>query len=139
MSSGEQPKPLFWVGSSRKDLKGFPLEVRRAVGFALFRAQAGGKHIGAKPLKGFGGAGVLEVVEDYEGSAFRAVYTVKFAGAVYVLHAFQKKSKRGVKTPKAELDLIRERLKAAEEHHGEWRAAREDEEGDESGAGSRDE
>jgi phage-related protein len=136
MSNGERPKPLFWVGSSKKDLKGFPLEVRRTMGFALFQAQSGGKHVDAKPLKGFGGTGVLEVVADQEGSTFRAVYTVKFAGAVYVLHAFQKKSKKGVKTPKAELDLIRKRLKAAEEHYGEWRATREDEEGEASGAGS---
>ncbi len=137
MSNGEPPKPLFWVGSSKKDLKGFPLPVRRTIGFALFQAQAGGKHVDAKPLKGFGGAGVLEVVEDHQGSAFRAVYTVTFAGAVYVLHAFQKKAKKGVKTPKARLDLIRKRLKNAEEHYGEWRATQEEEEGDESGAGSR--
>jgi phage-related protein len=139
MSNGERPKPLFWVGSSKKDLKGFPLEVRRTTGFALFQAQAGGKHVDAKPLKGFGGAGVLEVVADQEGSTFRAVYTVKFAGAVYVLHAFQKKSKKGGKTPKAEPDLIRKRLKVAEEHYGEWRATREDEESEEPGAGSRSE
>jgi phage-related protein len=137
MSNGERPKPLFWVGSSKKDLKGFPLAVRRITGFALFQAQAGGKHVDAKPLKGFGGAGVLEVVADLEGSTFRAVYTVKFAGAVYVLHAFQKKSKKGVKTPKAVLDLIRKRLKTAEEHYGEWRATQEEEEGDGSGAGGR--
>jgi phage-related protein len=135
MSNGEPPKPLFWVGSSKRDLKGFPLAIRRMMGFALFQAQAGGKHMDAKPLKGFGGAGVLEVVENHQGSTFRAVYTVKFAGAVYVLHAFQKKSKKGVKTPKAELDLIRKRLKTAEEHYGEWRATQEDEEGDEPGAG----
>jgi phage-related protein len=139
MGNGEQPKPLFWVGPSKKDLKAFPLAVRRAMGFALFQAQAGGKHVDAKPLKGFGGAGVLEVVEDHERSTFRAVYTVKFAGAVYVLHAFRKKSKKGVKTPKAELDLIRKRLQAAEEHYGEWRATQEKEQGDESGAGGRGE
>jgi phage-related protein len=139
MSNGEQPNPLFWVGSSKKDLKGFPLAVRRTMGFALFQAQAGGKHVDAKPLKGFGGAGVLEVVEDHQGSTFRSVYTVKFAGAVYVLHAFQKKSKKGVKTPKAELDLIRRRLKAAEEHYEEWRATQEEEEGNEPRSGSRGE
>jgi phage-related protein len=139
MSNGDQPKPLFWVGSSKKNLKGFPLEVRRTMGFALFQAQAGGKHADAKPLKGFGGASVLEVVADQEGSTFRAVYTVKFAGAVYVLHAFQKKAKKGVKTPRAELDLIRKRLKAAEEHYEEWRAAQNDEERDEFGPGSRGE
>jgi phage-related protein len=122
MSNGEQPKPLFWIGSSKKDLKGFPLEVRRTMGFALFQAQAGGKHVDAKPLKGFGGAGVLEVVENQEGNTFRAVYAIKFAGAVYVLHAFQKKSKKGVKTPKTDRDLICKRLKTAEEHYEKWRA-----------------
>ncbi|HEY7309155.1 MAG TPA: type II toxin-antitoxin system RelE/ParE family toxin [Gemmataceae bacterium] len=137
MSNGVLPKPLFWVGSSKKDLKGFPLEVRRTMGFALFQAQAGGKHVDAKPLKSFGGAGVLEVVENLQGSTFRAVYTVKLAGAVYVLHAFQKKSKKGRKTPKAEWDLIRKRLKAAEEHYEEWRATQEDEAGGDSGAGDR--
>lgn len=93
----------------------------------------------AKPLKGFGGAGVLEVVEEHAGNAFRAVYTVKFAGAVYVLHAFQKKSKKGVTTPRAELDLVRKRLQAAEEHYGEWHARQEREEGDKLGAGRRGE
>jgi phage-related protein len=128
MSNGVQPKPLFWVASSKKDLKTFPLEVRRMMGFALFQAQTGGKHVDVKPLKGFGGAGVLEIIGDLERSTFRAVYTVKFPGAVYVLHAFQKKSKKGVKTPNAELDLIRRRLKAAEEHYEEWRDTQEDEE-----------
>jgi phage-related protein len=131
MGNGEQPKPLFWVGPSKKDLKAFPLEVRQTIGFALFQAQTGGKHVDAKPLKGFGGGSVLEVVADHEGSTFRAVYTVKFAGAVYVLHTFQKKSKKGVKTPKPEVDLIRKRLQAAEEHYEKWRATQEDEEGDE--------
>lgn len=139
MSNGERPKPLFWVGSSKKDLKDFPLEVRRTMGFALFQAQTGGKHVDAKPLKGFGGAGILEVVEDHDGNTFRAVYTIKFAGAVYVLHAFQKKAKKGVKTPKAELGLIRKRLKAAEERYEEWRAVQDDEESGESSGGSRGE
>jgi phage-related protein len=136
MSTGAEPKPLFWVASSRRDLKGFPLEVRRTMGFALWLAQGGGKHANAKPLKGFGGARVLEVVEDHDGNTYRAVYTVKLAGAVYVLHAFQKKSKKGVKTPKAVLDLIRKRLQVAEGHHAEWRAAQEseaDEETDDEG------
>jgi phage-related protein len=137
MSNGDQPEPLFWVGSSKKDLKGFSLAARRTMGFALFQAQTGGRHVDAKPLKGFGGAGVLEVVEDVAGNTYRAVYTVKFAGAVYVLHAFQKKAKKGVKTPKAELDLIRKRLKAAEEHYAEWRAAQANEDGGESAAGNR--
>jgi phage-related protein len=93
------PKPVFWVASSKKDLRKFPRGVRRTVGQALFDAQTGGKHPDAKPLKGFKGAGVLEVVEDDDGNTYRAVYTVKFAGVVYVLHAFQKKSKSGIKTP----------------------------------------
>lgn len=115
----ENPKPLFWIGSSRDDLKEFPGEVRHVVGFALWQAQRGRKHRDAKVLRGFGGAGVLEVVDDHDGDTFRAVYTVKFAGAVYVLHAFQKKSKRGVKTPAAEMDVIRRRLKVAEADHEE--------------------
>jgi phage-related protein len=125
MTTGEMPKPLFWVGSSRKDLKNFPVEVRRLMGFALWQAQCGRKHVDAKPLKGFGGAGVLEVVEDRDRSSYRAVYTVKLAGAVYVLHSFQKKSKKGVKTPQQELDLVRNRLKIAEVLHAEWRAIKE--------------
>lgn len=107
-------KPLFWIASSNEDLREFPNDVKKKMGFALAQAQEGGKHIDAKPLKGFGGAGVLEIVEDREGNSFRSIYTVKFARAVYVLHAFQKKSKRGIGTPKAETDLIRQRLKAAE-------------------------
>ncbi len=109
------------------------------MGFALLQAQAGDKHVDARALKGFGGAGVPEIVEKHEGSTFRAVHSVKFAGAVYVLHAFQKKLKKGVKTPKAELDLMRKRLKAAEEHDEEWRAAQDDEKGDRSDAGNRGE
>jgi phage-related protein len=111
------PKPLFWIGSSHKDLKAFPPEVRQLMGYALFEAQRGGKHPDAKVLKGFGGAGVLEVVEDHDGDTYRTVYTVRLAGAVYALHAFQKKSKKGIKTPTAEMDTVRRRLKAAEEHH----------------------
>ena len=120
-------RPLFWVGSSRKDLRGLPAEVRQCFGFALWQAQNGGKHVAAKPLKGFGGAAVMETVEDHAGSTYRVVYTVGLAGAVYVLHAFQKKSKKGVATPKHEVDLIRKRLKAAEEHHAEWHASQEEE------------
>ncbi len=89
----KQAKPLFWVGTTREDLREFPDEVRRAIGHALYLAQMGGKHLDSKPLKGFGGAGVLEVVDDFDGDTYRTVYTVKMADAVYVLHAFQKKSK----------------------------------------------
>ena len=107
-------KPLLWVGSSKKDLLAMPDDVVDVFGFALHLAQTGRKHDHAKPLKGFGGAGVLEVVEDHQGDTFRAVYTVKIADAVYVLHCFQKKSKQGIETPKHEIDLIRDRLKAAQ-------------------------
>ena len=93
-----------------------PDDVIDVFGFALHLAQAGKKHDQAKPLKGFGGAGVLEVVEDHLGDTYRAVYTVKIAEAVYVLHCFQKKSKQGIETPRHDLDLIRERLKAAQAH-----------------------
>ncbi len=110
------------MGSSRKDLKTFPEEVQDQMGYALRDAQFGGTRINAKVLKSFGGAGVLEVVEDYDGRTFRAVYTVRFDGAVYVLHAFQKKSKRGIATPKTDRELIRARLKAAEQHYLKWRA-----------------
>ena len=92
-------KPLFWVGSSLEDLKEFPAGVKEVVGYALHLAQAGGKHPSAKPLKGLGGASTLEVVSDFDGDTFRAVYTVKLKGAVYALHAFQKKSKKGIATP----------------------------------------
>lgn len=110
-------KPLRWVGASKKDLLRFPHEVQHVFGYALYLAQKGDKHRSAKPLAGFGGAGVLEVVEDYDGDAYRAVYTVRFAGAVYVLHSFQKKSRRGIATPAHEMELIRARLKQAEQLH----------------------
>jgi phage-related protein len=112
-------KSLEWVGSSHKDLMALPVDVRRFFGFALSLAQAGDKHDAAKVLKGFGGAGVLEVVEDDVGGTYRAVYTVKVAAAVYVLHCFQKKSTSGIATPKPDLDLIRDRLKAALAHAGQ--------------------
>src|ERR1041385_4075950 len=113
--SDVQPKPVRWVGSSKDDLSKFPLDVRRRVGGALWEAQCGLKAPYAKPLRGFGGAGVLEIVEDHDRATYRAVYTVQFAGAVYVLHAFQKKSKRGIATPKADLDLIEPRPQRARE------------------------
>jgi phage-related protein len=109
-------KHVLWVGSSKKDLMAMPDEVKSAFGFALYLAQQGKKHQNAKPLKGFSGAGVLEVVEDCLGDTFRAVYTVKIAEVIYVLHCFQKKSKRGIETPKQEIDLIRDRLKMAQDH-----------------------
>ena len=121
MAEAKRRKPLFWIGSSLEDLRGFPDDVKRVMVFALHFAQAGGRHVDAKLLKGFAGAGVLEVVEEQAGDAYRGVYTVRFAGAVYMLHAFQKKSKRGIKTPTKEIELIRERLKRAEEHYEHWR------------------
>ncbi|MDF1481464.1 type II toxin-antitoxin system RelE/ParE family toxin [Extensimonas sp. H3M7-6] len=107
-------RPLEWIGSSYKDLMTLPADVRRFFGFALSLAQAGDKHDAAKALKGFGGAGVLEVVEDDAGGTYRAVYTVKFAEAVFVLHCFQKKSKRGIAVPKEDMEIIEARLKIAE-------------------------
>jgi phage-related protein len=105
----DQIKKLLWVGSAKKDLIAMPGEVQDSFGYALHQAQIGKKHEQTKPLKGFGSAGVLEVVEDSGGGTFRAVYTVKFANAVYVLHCFQKKSTRGIATPKPDMDVIRER------------------------------
>lgn len=113
-------KPLFWVASSKKDLKSLPEKVQDSFGYALHVAQRGEKHDDAKPLKGFGGASVLEVVDNFDGDTFRAVYTVRFADVVYVLHVFQKKSRAGIATPKQEIDLIRTRLKLAEEDYKEW-------------------
>jgi phage-related protein len=110
------PKPLIWIGDSLQAVQRFPEEVKDEIGFALFQAQTGNKHIKAKPLKGLG-AGILEVVSDQRGDTFRAVYTVRLAGRVYVLHAFQKKSKTGITTPKLEMDLVKQRLKRAIELH----------------------
>lgn len=115
--NNQQPTPIIWLGSTRKAVQDFPLTVRQAVGFALFQAQLGGKHADTKPLKGFGGASVLEIVERFDGDTYRAVYTVKFAGVIYVLHAFEKKSKQGIKTPKQDLDLIKRRLQQAKEDY----------------------
>ncbi len=110
----DKEKPLEWVGSSHKDLMTLPNDVRRFFGYALSLAQVGDQHDSAKVLKGFGSAGVLEVVENDAGGTYRAVYTVKFEESVFVLHCFQKKSKRGIGTPKEDLDIIRARLKIAE-------------------------
>jgi phage-related protein len=113
-------KPVVWIESSRADIASFPDEVKDAIGYALYIAQRGGKHSDAKPLRGFGGAGILEIVEDHAGDTYRAVYTVRLAGRIYVLHVFQKKSKTGITTPKAVIELIRSRLKRAEEEHARW-------------------
>jgi phage-related protein len=109
-------KPVTWMGDSREALRSFPEDVQWETGYALYQAQIGGKHKNAKPLKGLGG-GVLEVVTDHRGDTFRAVYTVRLPGRVYVLHVFQKKSKRGIATPKAEIEVIRARLRAAIDLH----------------------
>jgi phage-related protein len=106
-------KPLFWIGSSRKDLLAMPKAVQREFGFALHLAQIGTRHPSAKALRGFGSAGVLEVVEDFASDTYRAVYTVRFADAVYVLHCFKKKSTKGIETPKPDMELIRKRLEDA--------------------------
>ncbi|MDD5107908.1 MAG: type II toxin-antitoxin system RelE/ParE family toxin [Candidatus Omnitrophica bacterium] len=110
-------KKLNFVGSSQEDIKDFPEEVRLDIGYALFVAQRGEKSEAAKPLRGFGGAGVLEIVENFEGNTYRAVYTVKFSNALYVLHCFQKKSKHGIKTPQQDINLIKQRLRTVEEEY----------------------
>jgi phage-related protein len=107
-------KPLFWIASSRRDMQAMPVSVRRSFGYDLFAVQCGETPPSAKSLKGFGGAGVLELIEDDRGGTYRAVYTVRFRGTVYALHVFQKKSKRGIATPAHEIELIRGRLKLAE-------------------------
>lgn len=106
-------KPLEWLGNTRRAVSGFPKPVRQVIGQALYAAQLGDKHQDARPLRGFGGARVVEVISDYDGDTFRAVYTVQFRGVVYTLHAFQKKSKTGIKTPKKELNIIQQRLREA--------------------------
>ena len=127
----------FWLAycdvcvNASQDLKAFPEAVKDEMGYALFEAQCGLKPIAAKPLKGFGGASVLEVVSDYQTDTFRAVYTVKFGERIYVLHAFQKKSKKGIATPQAEIEIIKGRLKQAEKLHIAWRRKQEAQEGDE--------
>ncbi len=114
LSAGE--KPLDWVGSSKKDFLGFPGPVKDEMGNALGVAQFGGKHPSAKPWKGQG-SGVFEVVEDHDGDTYRAVYTVRFEEVVYVLHAFQKKSTKGIRTAQVDVDLVDRRLKVAQQDH----------------------
>ena len=117
----QQEKPLVWLGSSKKDLMALTMDVRKFFGHALDFAQRGEQHVAAKVLKGFGGAGVLEIVEEGRGGTYRAVYTIKFDVAVFVLHVFQKKSKSGIATPKPDMGIIRERLKVAEKLAQEMR------------------
>lgn len=119
----KQPrKPIKWVGSAKRDLDAMPDDVKDVFGHAIDLAQAGGKHPDAKVMSGFGSAGVLEVVEDFHGDTYRAVYTVKLAGWIYVLHCFQKKSKSGIKTPKEDIDLINARFKAAKLDFEAWQS-----------------
>jgi phage-related protein len=119
MAEAPNRRPLIWMGRSRKDIGEFPDRVKGELGHGLDLAQSGEKHENAKPLKGFKGAGILELVEDFDGDTYRAVYTIKFAEVVYVLHVFQKKSKSGIATPKTDIDLIDRRLKLAQEHYQE--------------------
>jgi phage-related protein len=107
------------MGSSRDDLRGFPEQVRRDMGQALYTAQQGETDPAAKPLKGFGGVGVMEIVDRHDTNTYRAVYTTRFAGRIYVLHAFQKKAKKGIATPQKDMELIRQRLTVAERHYRE--------------------
>jgi phage-related protein len=117
----DEPKPVRWIGSSLRDLRSFPIAVGRDIGQALFTAQQGDTDPAAKPLKGFAGASVLEIVASHHGDTWRAVYTVRLQQAIYVLHAFQKKSTKGIATPTREIDLIRRRLAEAERDYRERR------------------
>ena len=116
----EKPKPVKWTGRSREDLSVLPDEVKNRIGSALWDAQLGRKSTITKPLVGFGGAGVLEVIDDFDGDTYRAVYTVRFAGVVFVLHVFQKKSHRGSALPRRDMATIRRRLAAAHEEYRQW-------------------
>jgi phage-related protein len=109
-----EPKPIVWIGSSRRDLKTFPKQVRSDIGQALYTAQMGETDPAAKPLKGFGGAKIMEIIDRYDTNTYRAVYTVQFSNVIYVLHAFQKKSKSGIATPQKDMELIRRRLVEAQ-------------------------
>jgi phage-related protein len=111
-------RPLFWIGSSKRDYLDFPSRVQDSLGFELFLAQTGQHPPSAKPLKGTG-SGAVELVDDFDGDTYRAVYTVRFSEAVYVLHAFKKKSKRGIRTPQVDMELIKRRLKNAEHDHAQ--------------------
>jgi len=119
MAMAEARKPVRWIGTSLRDLRSFPSPVRIDIGHALFTAQEGKTDPAAKPLKGFGGASVLEIVVSHHGDAWRAVYTVRFQDAIYVLHVFRKKSTKGIAEPAKEIDLIKQRLVAAERDYRE--------------------
>ena len=119
-------KPLIWLGTSHDVVRGFSGAVRRDIGYALYAAERGGIDPSAKALKGFGGRSVVEIVADDSGGTYRTVYTVRFEEGVYVLHAFQKKSVKGIATAKADIEMIKKRLKLAEEQHRLAKAAKED-------------
>src|SRR5690349_24990489 len=114
-------RPVIWVGSSLDDLKSFTEDVRLEIGYALYLAQIGMKAVRVKPMEGFRGASVLKIVDDYDGRTFRAVYTVAFSEAIYVLHCFEKKSKRGIATDKADIELVIRRFKAAAQESARWK------------------
>jgi phage-related protein len=123
--------PSIFTSSGKEERSALVLPIQTTglkdtIGYALYIAQRGGKHADAKPLRGFGGPGIVEIVEDHAGGTYRAVYTVRLAGRIYVLHVFQKKSKSGIKTPKPEIELIKSRLKRAEEEHARWLEARKE-------------
>ena len=113
----KQEKPFRWIASALHDLKKFPEDVQDVMGYALDLAQHGQKHPDTKPLRWFSGAGVLEIVDDFDGDTYRAIYTVKFEGVIYLLHSFQKKSKHGIATPKQDIELVKKRLKIAQENY----------------------
>ncbi len=121
----DQLKPVEWLGSTLEDLRVLPGPVQDDFGYALYLAQTGDKHIHTKPLKGYRGAGVLEVVRQHDSQAYRAIYTVRFVEAVYVLHVFQKKSKSGIATPMAEMRVVEARLKEAQQRHSEMEKEKE--------------
>ena len=120
MQDEKSSKPVRWIGSSRDYLRVLPDPVKRRVGGALWEAQIGRKAPFAKPLKGFRGASILEIVDDFDGDTYRAIYTVRFASVVYVLHVFQKKSKRRIATPRTEMALVEHRLKLAKADYERW-------------------
>lgn len=117
MSKRSELRPCIFIGSSLKDLRRFPAKVQNRVGYALHQVQEGDEPLAAKALKGFGGRTVLELIDDFDGDTYRTVYTVRFADVVYVLHAFQKKAKRGIATPRQDIELIKSRLRDAELHY----------------------
>jgi phage-related protein len=111
------PKPLYFVGSARDDLRELPGDVKDLIGYALYLAQVGEMHPRCKPLRGFGGAGVIEIIDNDASGTYRAVYTVRLSDAIYVLHVFRKKSRQGIATPRQEIEMVRARLRQAEQHH----------------------